>query len=121
MSAVSGKDGTVLIASGAVNEVTKFTMSSKAHVGKWGSNLSAGHKKALAGVRERTGTVEFKVPEGGSAEMEDGDEVTLTLKPDGSASVSGLAVIEEVSIEVDVDTGDPISGSFTWHANGAWS
>jgi hypothetical protein len=121
MSAFSGKDGTVLLGSGAVNEVTKFTIESKAHVGKWGSNLSAGHKKALAGVREKTGTVEFKVPEGGSAEMEVGDEVTLTLKPDGSATQSGLAVIESVSIEVDVDTGDAVSGSFTWHANGAWS
>lgn len=121
MSAFSGKDGTVLIGEKAVNEVTKFTIESKANVGKWGSNLSGGHKKALAGVREKTGTVEFKIPEGGSAEIDDGDEVTLHLKPDGSADQTGLAVIESVSIDVDVDTGDPVGGSFTWHANGAWT
>ena len=121
MSAFSGKDGTVLIGSGAVNEVTKFTIEDKCNVGKWGSNLSAGWKKALAGVCEKTGTVEFKIPESGSADMDVGDEVTLTLKPDGSATQSGLAVIEAVSMEVDVSEGGPTTASFTWHANGAWT
>jgi len=121
MSAFSGKDGTVLIGSGAVNEVTKFTIEDKCTVGKWGSNLSAGHKKALAGVIEKTGTVECMVPDSGANAMAAGDEVTLTLKPDGSATQSGLAVIEAVSMEVDVSEGGPTTASFTWHANGAWS
>jgi hypothetical protein len=121
MSAFSGKYGTVLLASAAVNEVTKFTIEDKVNVGKWGSNLSAGWKNAIAGVREKTGTVEFKIPTGGSAAMEAGDSVTLHLKPDGSADQTGPAIIEGVSMDVDVDTGDPVGGSFTWHSNGAWS
>lgn len=118
--AVSGKAGTVKVSSTEVLEVTKWTFEPSAVVHKYASNNTAGHKAAVAGVRDGKGTVETKVNT--AALWTSGQSVTLILQgPTNSDTITIPAVISTTPTSVDIDNGEPIAATYSFEANGAWT
>lgn len=118
--AVSGKAGTVKVSSSEVVEVTKWTFEPSAIVHKYASNNTAGHKAAVAGVRDGKGTIETKVST--ATLWTAGQSVTLVLQgPTSSDTISVPAVIATTPVNVDIDNGEPVSATYTFEANGAWT
>lgn len=120
MGVISGKAGTVKVGGTAVLEVTKWTFEPSANISKYASNNTNGHKKAVAGVRDGKGTIETKVD---SVLWTAGQSVTLVLHVDGGSTdkITVPAVIATTPINVDIDNGEPISATYTFEADGAWT
>lgn len=142
----SGKEGTVYFVklndesgsesiSGdqAVCEVTKWTLDRTVAISKYNSNKTKGHKKAVGGVADTSGTIEIKVnPEDGQ-QLQPGDivELDLVLIPEpeegepsiqsGEPEPSGFVIMEAViagsPIECDIDNGEVVGLTYPFEAS----
>ena len=121
MATFSGKDGDVKSGDTSLAEITNWSWTRQANVSKYGSNSSAGHKKAVAGTKENSGSFDFKLNTAGSSPLDEGDSVTLQLLTDGTNGWSVPAVVGEVQLDVDIDTGEVVGGSCSFEGNGAYS
>jgi len=118
--AVSGKTGSVLVGASDVLEVTKWTFEPSAIIHKYASNNTAGHKAAVAGVRDGKGTIETKVHT--NTLWTAGQSVTLILEgPTSGDTITVPAVIATTPVSVDIDNGEPVASTYTFEANGAWT
>lgn len=119
----SGKDGTVKIASTDVAEIRNWKFNPKSNNPKYASNKTSGYKRTVAGVKEGSGSmsgawdhsIDFL------AVVDVGTSVTLKLYTDGTHFFSVPSVIDDCSINVDVDNGEIVSWDSNFSANGAWA
>jgi len=123
MSVVSGKDGKIMIGETSLAEITKWTFNPTANVGAWHGSGGGGYKKRVAGVKDGSGDIEFKVDESDMIydTIPEGTSVTLLLYRDGTNYFSVPAIITGIDFEVDIDDGEPNSGSASFETNGAWT
>lgn len=122
----SGKSGTVLYGSADSTpgseavEVIKWTLDSTVAVNKYNSNTTAGHKRAVGGVRDTKGTIEIKVASDAGPQLAPGDEVSLRLDVDDTENNYFLinhAVIAGAPIECDIDGGAIVSLTYAFEAS----
>ncbi len=119
----SGKDGTVKIGSTDVAEIRNWKFNPKSNNPKYASNKTSGYKRTVAGVKEASGSmsgawdhaIDFL------AVVDVGTSVTLKLYTDLTHFFSVPAVIDDCSINVDVDSGEIVSWDSNFSANGAWT
>jgi hypothetical protein len=119
----SGKDGTVKIASTDVAEIRNWKFNPKSNNPKYASNKTSGYKRTVAGVKEASGSmsgawdhsIDFL------AVVDVGTSVTLKLYTDLTHFFSVPSVIDDCSINVDVDNGEIVSWDSNFSANGAWA
>ena len=120
---VSGAFGDVKIASTQVSEIKKWTFNPKANVAKYSSNKTGGYKKAVAGIKEGSGTLECiwdpAIPP--TTTINIGTSVTLKLYTTAAQFYSVPAVIADFSVVTDLDTGDPVGYTANFEADGAWT
>lgn len=124
--AYSGKSGTVYkgtadtgTAATELFEVTKWTLDMTAAVHKYNSNATAGHKRAVAGVRDTKGTIAIKVNDDGPA-LYAGQAVSLRLRD--SANTADYfhiqhAVIAGNPVECDIDDGQIVGMTYSFEAS----
>jgi len=121
MASISGSGGSVNDGS-AIADVTTWSAEVTGNVTAYGSSDGAGWKQRKLGTKDITGTISVKLATGAAKPYTMGQEIAvLTLTADGSTSLSGPAVIESVSYNVDIDNGEPVGAEISFGANGAWS
>lgn len=119
----SGKDGTVKIASTDVAEIRNWKFNPKSNNPKYASNKTSGYKRTVAGVKEGSGSmsgawdhaIDFL------AVVDVGTSATLKLYTDLTHFFSVPSVIDDCSINVDVDNGEIVSWDSNFSSNGAWT
>jgi hypothetical protein len=123
MAGISGKDGSVLVASTPVAEITKWTFNAKSNNPAWASSDSAGYKKRVAGVKDGSGSIEMKYDPSNSflAQADVGTSATLKLYINATKFFSVPAIFDSYDFEVDLDDGDVVGVSADFSANGAWT
>ena len=113
VAGISGKDGKVLIGTTAIAEVTGWRFTKTANNPSWASSDTGGFKTRVAGVKDGSGSIDFKYSP--TAEQHtvigEGTMVTLILHRNGSKTLTVKAIIDSVSDEVDINDGDAVSGS----------
>lgn len=101
-------------------EVVKWTIDPTVAINKYNSNLTGGHKRAVPGVRDTTGTIELKVSSETGAQVGPGDELSLRLDIDDSGSnyvEIDHAVIAGAALECDIDEGVIVSMTYPFEAS----
>ncbi len=120
---VSGSSGDVKIGSTSVAEVKKWTFNPKANVAKYASNKTSGYKKAIAGTKEGSGSLECvwdpAIPP--TTTINVGTSVTLKLYTTATQFYSVPCVVADFLIVTDIDTGDPVGFTANFEADGQWT
>lgn len=121
MSGISGKDGTATAGGSAFFCVTKWTFDEQCAVAKFNSNCTSGYKAAVAGSLDGKGTIEVKLDPATGIPFHAGQSVALVLNVTSSDFIQVPAVISGAPIECDIDNGEPVSITYAFEANGAWT
>lgn len=116
----SGKYGQVLFGASAYGEATSWNMTDEVDTTRFGTFGGGGFKKTVGGQRSANGSVEgkydFNMP------VEDfvgpGDEVVLKLYIDTTKFYQMSAVIKSLQINVNGDSGEPVSWTMQYESNG---
>jgi len=103
VNAISGKDGSA-VAGETTLEITEWTYEPSIAAPKYASNLTQGHKVAVAAVQDGSGTITCPVTASGLV-LNLGEVVDLALY--GPINVSLTALITSHPITVDVNDGNP--------------
>lgn len=119
----SGKDGTVKIGSTDVAEIRNWKFNPKSNNPKYASNKTSGYKRTVAGVKEGSGSmsgawdhaIDFL------AVVDVGTSADLKLYTDTTHFFLVPSVIDDCSINVDVDNGEIVSWDSNFSTNGAWT
>lgn len=106
----------------AALHVGKWSISKKIETGKYASNSTSGWRKAVAGVKDWSGSMTVYIHDGAALEWSvEGAEVSCQFHADGGGSdyYAGSIRITEVSEEFDADSGDPVASEITFEGSGA--
>ncbi len=123
MAAYSGQNGKVLVGSTTLAEITGWKFDPSVFVDVWASSTSPGFKKRLAGVKDATGSFDFKVDDTSEQwdTFDEGDSVTLKLYLDGTKFFTVPAIIDKLSFAVDINDGPAVTGTATFGSNGTYT
>ena len=123
MPMLSGQDGKIIADSVEVANITRWKFETKSNTLAYASSATGGFRERLPGVRHGSGTVLFVLSDAAPVpdQLADGDQVTLKLYVDADSFYSVPAVIETLSLDVNVDTGNPVDGQFKFATAGAWT
>lgn len=112
MATISGKDGQV----NDFDDITGWSINVTSNNSAYASSSTAGWKKRVAGVRDWSGSFSGKFND--VLPVAEGEEVALTLALDDTDSFSGTAVIDQISLQVDVDNGDVVGFTANFSGSG---
>jgi hypothetical protein len=117
---ISGIEGNLSLGGVTVANLRKWSIKKSAEIKKYASNDTAGAKKTLKGVKEWSGSADIYIEQGTLPALEEGKLYAFsgTLKTGGTA-ITGVVRISEVSIDTDIETGDPIGGTVSFEGHGA--
>ena len=123
MANKSGTLGSVQVDGSTILDVTKWSINKTCNITPFASNSSGGAKKRVAGSKDITGSCEGKYDPTMPIEdhLGEGDSVTITLVRDTGDTIGGAAVVDELTLDCDMDSGDPQSWTVSFGANGAWT
>lgn len=126
MAMFSGINGTVKHGSPASDSgiiVHGWTFNPTTTVHKRSHNQSGGFKAAVSGARDSSGSIMVSIDGSGNLPFHDNDEVTLQLHVDGTGQnyFEVPAIIESTPVELDIDDGQIVGGTFTFQGNGPWT
>lgn len=116
MAGESGQLGKVLSGSSQIAEVTGWSFNPTANNPSWASSTVPGFKQRVAGVRDSTGSFDFKYDTSSKiwGTVKEGDLVTLKLYLNNSDIITVPAVIDSLTVEVDINDGDVTGGTCTF-------
>lgn len=123
MAAISGKFGNVKIGSTALFELTKWTFTRKVAVHKYASNATNGFKKAVAGVKDGSGSLggEYDSSNRIDTQIDVGDSVTLLLYTTASQYYTVPSMISELTFNVDLMEGEIVNWEGNYETDGEWT
>ena len=95
MAVISGKSGKVLIGATTLAHITNWSLATVSRNPAYASSATGGYKKRVAGVKEASGTIAFKLDLADplTDDFTEGAEVTLLLYLDAAKFYSVPAVI----------------------------
>ena len=129
----SGKYGEVSVAGAVVAYANAWTMESTADAAQFGTFGGGGTKYGVKGQKSASGTIGGLYDFDDTAEATFGltaaDDVALVLTTNTATGAPASAKtftfasanLLNFSIEVDGDTGAPVSWSATWQSDGPWT
>lgn len=119
----SGKDGTAKIGSTDIYELRGWKFNPKSNNPKYASNRTSGYKRTLAGVKEATGSMSGADDRANDfiAVVDVGTSVTLKLYTDATHFFSVPSVIDDYSMNVDIDNGEIVGWDANFSSSGAWT
>jgi len=120
---LSGQYGKIIADGVEVANITRWKFETKSNTIAYASSATGGFRQRLRGVRHGAGTVQFVLNAAAPVQnqLAEGDHVTLKLHIDTDRFYSVPAVIETLSLEVDIDSADPVNGQFKFATAGAWT
>ena len=123
MPMLSGQNGKVIADAVEVANITRWKFETKSNTVSYASSATGGYRGRLPGVRHGSGVVLFVLNTESPVQtlLAEGDEVALKLHVDADNFYSVPAVIELLSLDVDIDSGAPVDGQFKFVTAGAWT
>lgn len=123
MAAISGKDGRILVAGTGVAHCTKWSFNPKSNNPAWASCDTNGFKTRVGGVKDGSGSMEgkFDTAHPFYDAMDVGTEITALLYINATMFYSIPAIIDDYSIEVDMNEGEVVGWSANFSTRGAWT
>ena len=123
---ISGITGDALIAGATavqIHEVKKWSWKPKAENKDYASNITAGVKKRIPGVKDATGTIDgvWDPYNPITTQVDVGATITLHLQTTTAQYIVAPVIIDDLSIEVDIETGAVDSWTMSFSSNGAWT
>jgi hypothetical protein len=121
MAGFSGKDGYVESGSTKLAQITKWDFNPKSNNPAYASSDTPGQKTRIAGVKDSSGSFDFKVDDTSPAYgvLTPGSTVTLKLYTTTGKYFTVPAIIDDMKFGVDIDGGDTVSGSASFSQTAA--
>ncbi len=123
----SGKDGLIKIGANTLGFITRWSFTKSAVTTRFGSSNVPGYKATVAGVKEGSGSIDYKLDVAGTVStapqtaLLEGTAVTLLLYTNATEFFTVPAVIKSNAVMCDIDDGTATGGSATFETNGAWT
>lgn len=113
MATISGKNGLVKIGSTTLADITKWNLTTTASNPAYASSATQGWRTRREGVRDARGEMRFKLDFADpiTDDFDEGSAVTLLLYLDAARFYTVPAIIDSLSWEVDINTGEVIGGT----------
>ena len=123
MTMQSGKDGKVLSGATPIADVVRWTFRAMARSVAYASNKTGERLRQVPGTQSGTGTIafQFNAASPATSPLAAGSAVTLLLHLDATKYYEMPAVIEQLELQVDIDTGALIGGSAQFATDGIWN
>lgn len=123
MTTISGKNGKVMVGAAALAEITDWTLHTTSRNHAYASSSTGGYRRRVAGVKEASGTIGFKLDVSSAITntFDEGSSVTLLLHLDATHFYTVPAIIDSLRLAVDISAGDVLSGTAAFSSNGAWT
>ena len=120
---LSGKDGTVKIATTAVALITHWTLEKSVNTDRFADNESAGYKRTIAGVRHARGTVRGKLDTAAASTILEGtSSVVLDLYVNATEFYRVTSIMSNFKVgEVDINDGPAIPFEATFESTGSFA
>lgn len=120
---VSGTFGDAKLGGVQISELCKWSANPKANITAYASNKTGGFKWRVAGVKDMTGSMEGKYDPATPimAQIDVGSVVALRLYLTATGFYALNAMIENLKLNVDLDSGEPVSWSADWGSVGPWT
>ena len=121
MAVLSGKTGTLFLGASEVTPVSNWKLVTTSNNPDYAANDTGGWKQRAAGVRDSSGTFELKATDKNPCAVQEGDSPTLELHLDhGGANYYEVpAIIDKISVDVDVNKGQIVAYVVEFSGNGA--
>ena len=123
MATISGKNGKVMIGATALAEITDWTFHATSNNHAYASSSTGGYRRRVPGVKDGSGSIGFKLDPADpiTDDFDEGSVVTLLLYLDATHFCSVPAVIDSISLAVDISSGDVLGGTAMFSASGPWT
>jgi hypothetical protein len=121
MSVLSGKNGTLFLGSTEITPVVNWKLVITSNNPDYTANDTGGWKQRVAGVRDASGSMEIKATDDQTCPVEEGDTPTLALHVDNSGNnyYQVPAIIDKISVDVDINRGEIVAYVVEFSGNGA--
>jgi hypothetical protein len=121
MAVLSGKNGTLFLGAAEVTPVVNWKLVTTSNNPDYAANDTGGWKKRAAGIRDASGSLEIKASDDRHCPVEEGDAPTLKLHLDGSGNnyYEVPAIIDKISVDVDINRGEIVAYVVDFSGNGA--
>jgi len=107
-----------------IPDVKKWTCNPKAENQAYASSDSAGWKQRVKGILDCSGTIDCLVTDDAtlmSIGIIPGAKIPiLTLLLNGTVNFVGPAIIDDVSFDINVESGEIEGATITWSGDGEW-
>jgi hypothetical protein len=120
MAVLSGKNGTLLLNGGEITPVVNWKLVTTSQNPDYAANDTGGWKQRAAGVRDASGSLEIKADDAQHCPVEEGDTATLSLQLDQSGNnfYQVPAIIDKISVDVDINKGELVAYVVEFSGNG---
>jgi len=121
---ISGKNGYVVAGSTTLAEITGWRFTPTSNNPAWASSSTGGYKTRVAGVADGSGSFDYvysKTNLLSAGGITVGASVTLKLYIDTDDYYQVPAIIDSISIDVDMNDGNQVSGSCDFSITAAWT
>jgi hypothetical protein len=122
MAYYSGKEGTIKCSGNVISPVSNWRLSKSSNNPAFNTNVEGGVKTRIAGVKDSNGSFDFVLDDGENVPFDEGDTATLELRVDGASGDDYYEVpviIDEVSVDVDINDGGQVVVPITFSGVGA--
>lgn len=123
MATISGKNGKVMIGSTTLADITKWDFTPTSNNPSYASSATGGFKTRRAGVKDGSGSLDFKLDLADpiTDDFDEGSAVTLLLYIDATRFHTVPAIIDSIAWSVDINDGDVVGGTAQFSITGAWT
>jgi hypothetical protein len=120
MAVLSGKSGTLFLGATEITPVVHWKLVTTSNNPDYAANDTGGWKKRAGGVRDASGSLEIKAADDRHCPVEEGDAATLKLHLDDSGNnyYEVPAVIDKISVDVDINRGEIVAYVVEFSGNG---
>ncbi|MGA2063800.1 MAG: hypothetical protein ABSG86_02475 [Thermoguttaceae bacterium] len=121
MAVLSGKNGTLFLGATEITPVVNWKLVTSSYNPDYAANDTGGWKQRAAGVRDASGSLEIKACDDRNCPVEEGDAITLNLHLDNSGDnyYDVPAIIDKLSVDVDINRGEIVAYVVEFSGNGA--
>jgi len=123
MTAISGRDGKVLVGASDVVECTGWTLNRSPVTNQYGSSSTGHFKKAVPGKRSASGTISGMYDPANRVErwLRDGEYASLNLFINATQFFDMPALVSGLDLTVDMNDGTIEAWTCNWVSNGEWT
>ncbi len=120
MAVLSGKSGTLYIGAGEITPVSNWKLVTTSANPEYAANDTGGWKQRAAGVCDAAGSFEVKASDNLNCPVAEGDTPTLELHLDASGEnyYEVPAIIDKMSVDVDINRGEIVAYAIEFSGNG---